>query len=54
MKIVVAKSERRLREEGKATVFFHNGIAMPTEKIENFKRRKVVRETEPASPSARE
>jgi hypothetical protein len=54
MKIVVAKAERRLREEGKTTVFFHNGIAMPTEKIENFKRRKLVRETEPASPSTRE
>jgi hypothetical protein len=52
MKVIVAKAEKRARA-GKDTVFIHNGIVMPTEKIENFKRRKVVRETAPASPSAR-
>jgi hypothetical protein len=52
MKVIIAKAEKRARA-GKDTVFIHNGIVMPTEKIENFKRRKVVRETAPASPSAR-
>jgi hypothetical protein len=52
MKVVVAKAEKRLREDGKDTVFFHNGLMMPPEKIENFKRRKIVRESDPASPSA--
>lgn len=53
MKTVVAKIEKRKKEAGKDTVVFHNGIQMPTEKIENFKRRKVVKESDPASPSAR-
>src|SRR5450756_1346410 len=53
MKIVVAKVERRKREAGKDTAVFHNGVRMPTEQIENFKRRRTVRESDPASPSAR-
>ncbi|PMD25497.1 hypothetical protein NA56DRAFT_642488 [Hyaloscypha hepaticicola] len=52
MKIVVAKMDKRKRETGKNTVVFHNGVQVPAEKIANFKRRKVVRESDPASPSA--
>ncbi len=52
MKILVAKGEKRLREEGKGTDFFHHGIEVPKKKIETFKKRKVVRESDPASPSA--
>jgi hypothetical protein len=54
MKFVAAKGEKRFMEEGKDTLFFHGGILITKEKIENFKRRKVVRESDPASPSARE
>src|SRR6266487_1779846 len=54
MKIVAAKGEKRLMEEAKDTLFFHNGILIPKEKIENFKRRKAVKESDPASPSTRE
>jgi hypothetical protein len=53
MKIVVAKAEKRLREECKGTIFVHNGVLIPATKLENFKRRKTVRESDPASPSAR-
>jgi hypothetical protein len=53
MKIVVAKVDYRKGEAGKDTEVFHNGVQMPPEKIENFKRRKTVKESEPASPSAR-
>jgi hypothetical protein len=51
MKIVVAKAEKRMRD-GKDTIFVHNGLVMPHERIENFKRRKTVRESDPASPGA--
>jgi hypothetical protein len=33
-------------------VVFHNGVQVPAEKIANFKRRKAVRESDPASPGA--
>lgn len=52
MKIVVAKMDKRRRETGKDTVVFHNGVQVPAEKITNFKRRKVIRESDPASPGA--
>lgn len=54
MKIVVAKAEKRLSEEGKDTIFLHNGVHIPATKLENFKRRKTIRESYPASPSARQ
>jgi hypothetical protein len=53
-KIVVAKAEKRARDEGKDTVFYHNGRLIPPTKIENFKRRKTVKESDVASPSASE
>jgi hypothetical protein len=52
MRIVVAKVDNRKRA-GKDTAVFHNGLQLPAEKIDNFKRRKVIRESGPASPSAR-
>lgn len=52
MKIVVVKVNNRKRVAGKDTSVFYNGVPMPNEKIENFKRRKTVRESQPASPSA--
>jgi hypothetical protein len=52
MKIVVAKVDNRKRA-GKDTAVFHNGLQMPAEKIDNFKRRKIIKESGPASPSAR-
>jgi hypothetical protein len=53
MKIVVAKVDSRKREAGKDTTVFHNGVQISAEKIENFKKRKTVRESDPASPNAR-
>jgi len=53
MKIVVAKVDKRKRA-GKETVVLLNGVQMPAGKIENFKRRKTVKESDPESPSARE
>ena len=54
MKFVAVKGDKRLMEEGKDTLFFHKGTLISKEKIENFKRRKVVKESDPDSPSARE
>jgi hypothetical protein len=54
MKIVVAKGKKRAMEDGKDTVFLHNGSLIPPTKIENFKRRKCVRVSSLASPSAGE
>ncbi|KAE9378380.1 hypothetical protein N431DRAFT_541859 [Stipitochalara longipes BDJ] len=51
MRIVVAKVDKR-KMAGKETSVFLNGVQMPTTKIDNFKRRKTVRESDPASPSA--
>jgi hypothetical protein len=52
MRIAIAKAEKRAREEGKETAFFHNGILMPIEKIQNFKKRKTIRESDLPSPNA--
>jgi hypothetical protein len=52
MKIVVAKMDKRRRATAKDAVVFHNGVQAPAEKIADFKRRKVVRESDPASPGA--
>lgn len=52
MKIVVAKAEKRARDEGKETIFFNGQFQISPERIEAFKKRKTVREAVPASPSA--
>jgi hypothetical protein len=51
MKIIVAKADKRVREQ-KKTVFFHHSNRLAVEKIENFKKRRVVKESIAASPSA--
>ena len=52
MKIMIAKADKRAREEGKDTMFFHHSLKLPFEKIQNFKRRKLAKNTNPVSPSA--
>jgi len=51
MAVIVSKGEKRTREEGKETLFFHGGLQIRPEKLENFKRRKIL--TSVPSPSAR-
>ena len=50
-RIIVAKAEKRARD-GKDTVFYYGDAEITTERIENFKRRKVSKEMEAVSPSA--
>ena len=42
MQVLLAKADKRAREEGKETVFFHAGAAISPERLENFKKRKIV------------
>ncbi|KAE8449299.1 hypothetical protein EG329_008200 [Mollisiaceae sp. DMI_Dod_QoI] len=51
-KIMIAKREKRLRDEGKETTFFHHGIIIPGSKIDSAKRKKPDQETAMISPSA--
>jgi hypothetical protein len=41
MKFVIDKAEKRAREENKETIFFHGDSEITSERIENFKRRKL-------------
>tara|TARA_R110002060_G_scaffold71044_2_gene79650 strand:- start:170 stop:415 length:246 start_codon:yes stop_codon:yes gene_type:complete len=52
MKIVAAKAEKRASDDGKKTDLCHNGILIYPSRIDNFKRRKTVKNSEAASPSA--
>jgi hypothetical protein len=52
MSIVVAKAEKRAREEGKETVFFHGDCQISPERIQQFKRRKTSKIAEAESPAA--
>ncbi|TVY33465.1 hypothetical protein LOCC1_G007635 [Lachnellula occidentalis] len=52
MRILVAKAEKRARDDGKETVFLHRGFQVGQEKLEHFKRRKKTQLMEAASPSA--
>jgi tetratricopeptide (TPR) repeat protein len=54
MSIVVAKSDKRARDEGKETVFFHGETQITRQRIEQFKRRKTWKAVEPVSPGAGE
>lgn len=54
MSIVVAKSDKRARDEGKETVFFHGETLITRQRIEQFKRRKTWKAAEPISPSVGE
>jgi hypothetical protein len=50
VQVLLAKAEKRARE-GKETVFFHAGTLIHPERLENFKKRKIVNEGG-VSPSA--
>jgi hypothetical protein len=52
MRILIAKAEKRAKEENKDTIFFNGECQIPQEKIDLFKRRKLTKQTAPASPSA--
>ena len=52
MRILIAKAEKRSIEDNKETIFFKGECQIPQEKIDLFKRRKVTKQTAPASPSA--
>lgn len=52
MQVLVAKAEKRARDEGKETVFWHAGVRIRPERVENFKKRKIVGNGDVASPSA--
>jgi hypothetical protein len=54
MKIIVAKAEKRLTEEGKGTEFFHNNSRISSARIEAFKKRKNFRMSGRVSPSVGE
>jgi len=54
MSIIVAKSDKRARDEGKETDFFHGETRIPRQRIEQFKRRKTWKAAEPVSPGAGE
>jgi tetratricopeptide (TPR) repeat protein len=54
MSVVVAKSDKRARDEGKETVFFHGEAQITRQRIEQFKRRKTWKAAEPVSPGAGE
>ena len=49
MNIILSKAEKRVREEGKETVFFHGETHITKERIEYFKRKKTKSEVEIAS-----
>lgn len=51
MNIIVAKQQKRAME-GKDTVFMYGSAQITSERIENFKRRKVSNVTTHMSPSA--
>lgn len=52
MAILVAKEEKRARDEEKETSFYWRGKQIRPEKLANFKKRRIVEEIVPASPSA--
>jgi hypothetical protein len=43
MNIMIAKAEKRRREEGKETMFRHGDLLIRPEKFENFKKRKTTK-----------
>jgi len=52
MDIVVVIAAKRARDEGKETIFFLGEAQILPGRIEQFKRRKTSKNTEPVSPSA--
>jgi hypothetical protein len=52
MRILVAKAEKRAREENKETVFFNGETQIDPQRFSLFKKRKSTKEADAASPSA--
>lgn len=52
MKIILAKAEKRAREDGKGTEFFHGDTQISPERIAQFKRRKICKSEDVPSPTA--
>jgi hypothetical protein len=52
MSVLVAKAGKRMRDEGKRTVFFLGESQITRERIEQFKRRKLTREIDDVSAEA--
>lgn len=52
MSIIAAKSEKRKREHGKETQFFHGGAEIKREKLKTFKKRKCAEVTVVVDPRA--
>jgi hypothetical protein len=42
MKVLLAKGQKRLRDEGKKTTFLRHGLEIKEEKFENFKKRMKI------------
>ena len=53
MQVLLTKAEKRAREEGKQTVFFHAGTLINPERLENFKKRKTVNEGDVSSSASK-
>src|SRR5271155_3586558 len=54
MKIIIAKSNKRMVEDDKATRVRVGGMQIEPERLETFKKRKFVKEGSPVSASAGE
>jgi hypothetical protein len=52
MSIVLAKAQKRSKDEGKETAIFHGGVQITRERVEQFKRRKTAKDADAVSPSA--
>jgi hypothetical protein len=52
MGVLVAKAGKRMRDEGKMTVFFLGESQITRDRIEQFKRRKLTREIDDVSAEA--
>ena len=52
LNIMIVKAEKRRREEGKETAFFHGNVQIKPEKFENFKKRKAAKDIDAESPNA--
>jgi hypothetical protein len=50
--IILSKAKKRKLEEGKETVFFYGETRITKERIEQFKRRRTVKESEIVYPNA--
>jgi hypothetical protein len=54
MRVLIAKGEKRKRDEGKETRFFYSGTEIKPERFENFKKRNNTKYMDVASPTVGE